>query len=672
MADGTGDVVLHDLVQFPSAFSALNRVGSLILLLAGITTFGVIAVALFPHESEVGPWSFVFAGVFLISWCSGFLPGLAAERAGIQSYSIAALLLVPYAVGDTCTAPWINTGWIAIAAVLGAVMAMPLWRALRLVAFVVALDAASVLAPRPLVATADTWVPVIGLWAGPLYLIVVGCGLALLRDAWARSAIESDDAVVAAHVAYRTSQRHEAVLAARRQSQRRVHETMLNTLVAVRNGVGRRNRLQVEETSRADLDHLESGSRYGIPVSVGIVIADATAAVANELDCVIQGAQDPMLSAISANTLREAIVESLRTVIRHSKSRQARLSSSVTATHISVQIQDDGAGFARNDGDHFGIDRAIREPITLLGGTVDVIPLPGDGSEIRILLPVENIERHKDDLRSLLEVLVGPIVARLSAISPIYFGILTVGFVASQYTNWWVLAGAFAAFSACVLGCALLWSTRMRRPLAVLSFIVLAANFLLIPHLVTRVGIWVPDGDANYITMNWMISAGISALVVSLLAMPLKAYAWLPFTLPLVAALFIGVDSAEPEDFEPLETLALTFVFVGVAIFAAVRLFQAIERQRLAALADWARVQELQMRAHEQDAWNATIQGVPDSVIAFVSGIADGQLDPGSDAVIARARDEELILRSYLLQVPETSRGLLSGARPLRRPDPWR
>ena len=650
MADGTTVVGSSGPVEFPGAYQALTRVGGLVLTLAGITTFGVIAVALFPHASQAGPWSFVFAGLFLMSWCSGFLPGLAAERAGIQSYSIAALLLVPYAVGDTCTAPWINTGWIAIAAVLGAVMAMPLLHSLRLVALVVALDAASVLAPRPLVAESDSWVPVIGLWAGPLYLVIVGCGLALLRDAWARSAIETDDDVVAAHVAYRSSQRHEAVLAARQQSQRRIHETMLNTLFAVRSGVGRRNRLQVEQTCRADLDHLDSGSRYGIPVSVGIVVADATAVVDNELDCAIHGAEEPMLSAISANALRDAIVESLRNVIRHSQSHRAKVSSSVTADHICVEIQDDGVGFARNDGDHFGMDRGMREPISLLGGTVDVISHPGDGTEVRIRLPLENIDRHQDDLRPLLEVLVGPVVARLSAISPIYYGLITLGFIASQYANWWVLVGGYTAFSACVLGSALLWASQLRRPLAVLSFVILAANFLLLPFLVPRAGISVPEGDANYITMDWMISAGISALVVSLLAMPLKVYAWLPFSLPFAAAMFISVDSAEPDDFEPLETLALTFVFVGVAIFAAVRLFQAIEGQRQESLAAWARAHELETRAHEQGAWDATIRGVPDSVIEFVSGIADGQLDPGSDSVIARARDEELILRWYLLQ----------------------
>ena len=171
-----------------------------------------------------------------------------------------------------------------------------------------------------------------------LFLLFVGVGYSLWRRNWAASATKTDEEFASAQFALLNSRRHEAVLAAQHQSQRRLHETMLNTLFAVGRGVGRTNRDLVVETCRADLAHLDTGSRYISSVPVSAVIADAAHVLDGQLTFTIADADDAVLSPIPAGVLRDALVEALRNVVRHAMTSDVFIESGVRESSASPRF----------------------------------------------------------------------------------------------------------------------------------------------------------------------------------------------------------------------------------------------------------------------------------------------------------------------------------------------
>ncbi len=658
--------------QLPGAGEALQRLANLVLIVAGITAYTTLVISILPNYSLVGVGSYLVLLVSLAVWCCAFHPALKAERAGIQCYALVALLAAPYALSTTCSAPWIDMGLVGIGAILGAVIAMPLVRALWVIGWVVMLDVAQVCLPRPTVAISDSSLPVIGFWAGPAFLLVAGVGLAIWRNNWAASAKATDDEFISAQQALLSIRRDQAVLAAQQQIQRRLHETMLNTLFAVGNGVGRTNRSLVEQTCRSDLSNLETGSRYVTSVSVETVVLDAVEVVRGQLRVEISGDIDAQISAISAGALRDALVEALRNVVRHAQSAQAKIDLALEGGSASVRIVDHGVGFSSIPDQHFGMRRAIEEPIQILGGSVRVHSERGAGTEVELTLPIEPAIVEPAAGPPVLAVVVGPRRARFAAISPIYFGLATVGMVCTQYSHWWILLTAYLLFAACVIAGALWWESRFIQPLAVLTFVALAVTFLvlLIPAMHEHHD---PLHDeAGTITFDWLVNAGFVATVIALLALPPRFYAWLPFSLPFVAASLVVIESGETSSPDRFASLAQALAFMGLAVYGVTTIFKAIEVQRSQALETWSRVHDSETRTQEEVQWEDTISGVPESAVSLVSGIASGVLDPGDEGVIAAAHDEELVLRRYLLEMRDRGSERPEGLRPVGPGSPAR
>ena len=291
---------------------------------------------------------------------------------------------------------------------------------------------------------------------------------------------------------------------------------------------------------------------------------------------------------------------------------------------------------------------------------------------MELTLPIEAPNTQRETLAPVLDVVVGPLSARLAAISVIYFGLATVAIVGGQYTNWWLLLPAYLVFATCVIGGAVLWESKWRRHLAVATFVALAAAFLVILAMDPRNPATPGLNSPTAVSFDWLVNCGFAATVISLLALPPRAYAWIPFALPFLAASFVIFASGVPDLTDRFESLFQALAFMGLAVYAVTTLFKAIENQRSQALETWNRAQDTETRAQEELHWDSTISGVPDSVVALVSGIAREELDPGSDSVIASARDEELVLRWYLLEMRDRGAELAGSTRTLRRPDPMR
>ncbi|HZT31504.1 MAG TPA: ATP-binding protein [Bryobacteraceae bacterium] len=85
------------------------------------------------------------------------------------------------------------------------------------------------------------------------------------------------------------------------------------------------------------------------------------------------------------------VQEALHNASRHAEARQVRVGARQEADRILLYIQDDGKGFDPEQGTGMGL-LGMQERVTHLGGTFRVESQPGQGTAIRIVLPVAREE----------------------------------------------------------------------------------------------------------------------------------------------------------------------------------------------------------------------------------------------------------------------------------------
>ena len=104
------------------------------------------------------------------------------------------------------------------------------------------------------------------------------------------------------------------------------------------------------------------------------------------------------------NAIFRIVQEALTNIRRHSQSRKAVVELRLDEAHVSVEVRDWGVGFELKGVREacFGL-RGIRERARLLGGCVEIQSSPGDGTTVRVSLPMieprpEDRERDMEDL----------------------------------------------------------------------------------------------------------------------------------------------------------------------------------------------------------------------------------------------------------------------------------
>jgi PAS domain S-box-containing protein len=102
------------------------------------------------------------------------------------------------------------------------------------------------------------------------------------------------------------------------------------------------------------------------------------------------------LAAPLENAIFRIVQETLTNIRRHSGSRRAVVELRLNDDHASIEVRDWGVGF-EPDGIQeacFGL-QGIRERARLLGGRAEIHSSPGDGTTVRVSLPM--IERRSED-----------------------------------------------------------------------------------------------------------------------------------------------------------------------------------------------------------------------------------------------------------------------------------
>lgn len=119
-------------------------------------------------------------------------------------------------------------------------------------------------------------------------------------------------------------------------------------------------------------------------------LADAVSRRAHLPVEVLSTATGRLNSAVET-ALYRAVQEALTNVVRHSRAGRVRIQADREGGTLVCQVADDGIGFetAASNG-HAGLGlKGMRERLNAVGGQLQVFSLPGDGTRIRLQVPVE-------------------------------------------------------------------------------------------------------------------------------------------------------------------------------------------------------------------------------------------------------------------------------------------
>ena len=88
-------------------------------------------------------------------------------------------------------------------------------------------------------------------------------------------------------------------------------------------------------------------------------------------------------------TLYRIAQEALQNIARHAQASRVTVRLSRTSTALALEISDDGTGFdpGASFPGHLGL-RSMRERITEIGGVLDLVSAPGEGTRVRARAPV--------------------------------------------------------------------------------------------------------------------------------------------------------------------------------------------------------------------------------------------------------------------------------------------
>lgn len=573
--------------------------------------------------------------VAAVAWTAALAVPSAVARAGVQVTVLLLLALVPLAAPAMSPVAWIPVPLVVLCASVAAALALPPSAGVLTTGAGLAITLASAQQGSGLFVTqVGQQAP----WMSLPFIACIGLGLVVSRayaerltrraDAVAR---ETSEATVLARRASRAAQARAAV-------DRRIHETVLNTLAAIANGGVGTDVLRRE--CRRDLEQMQLGFMPQADPGLSAIVRSAMQ-VAGTLQAVlsVDVLRDVDLDRGPAGALRDAMVEALRNVERHAQARTVHVTAAVEDACAVVVITDDGIGMPEQAQERFGVRNTIRSSLAGFGGGATVVSRPGEGTTVRLVVPIRI--RPPELPPPLLVPARDRFIGRIGLLGPVLASAVCLPAVSADLSHRWaVLAVALAFTAACV---ALAWphAVRVLRPLA---WATVGLGLLLL--LVTAAGV---DVCTAAPAMTCVVVSVVGSLFIVLVDIgPGRASRVVALAIVLIAsAVAIGRLPADCR-VGVLGTFAVMTLFVvgllGI-ILATVASLAAQERARQAA-EDERRESDSQVAEilASRAAWGK-VTGTTKEVLA---AIADGTVDPTDAFVRDRARLEEAQLRARL------------------------
>lgn len=622
-------------LQRVSLTQLLDAAALIALTVSGVGIFVPAIIALLAsNPANLAAWAVI--GLAAAIWLAGFTPALKAQRPWVQSGAGIILLVLGLIIS---AGPWLPFATIGFAAIVGAVFTLPVWGSLSLIAIVSLLDVIATLTDPPsmLLAT-DGFVPLI---SGAMLCVIAGGGLVLAWRTWLVRVTEAEAEYVRVQEAIEQQQRDEVRRRSSDAVTRRIHETVLNTLTALSMGITPSREADARAACRRDLEQVSLGLEQ-IPDSTLREILTAAGRAVPAVDIMIDlpPESDDMVTASVANPLRDAVVEALRNVERHSGVHHAILRARITDV-IRIDVIDDGIGMSVDAEERFGLRNTIRSGMASIGGSTRIhVPAEG-GTVIALTAPLERpMSAPSLGLRT-LRIVDSSLWARLGVLGTNMFMVLVLGATISALERPGLVAGLILAYVVVLAVLALAWQHVPRVPMTLLATLLLIGTFIAAASGPLTCG------------ATWSVNTLLAGMAGGAVLLPLLALNGWPTRVALALATAAAsslVVWALPNGCieRSLAEWTVTTAYVLAFAFGLSWVEMVFERQRDRAQVQWNKVVAHEL-ADEERAVVVTTWGTL-SVTArdLLEGIADGTVPLESDDVAARAAAEADALRIAL------------------------
>jgi len=551
-------------------------------------------------------------------WCVGLGPPLRTVRPAVSTLATALVLLSPLMISPLGGPGWVLVTTTAVAIIVGAVFSMPTWAAIVVTCLIAALDGCVRLSAPPSAAFVDSDL-MHGL-IGPLLDILTGFGLIMAQREWVRLTRDGDRLTMELRRA-EEAERHElSIFTARAAVERRIHETVLNTLSAISMGMPSTSAAAARETCRHDLDQIGRGGAFAEDVHVSVVIEQALASLAGAgLNCGVVIECDPRLSHPIANAVCDAVVEALRNVERHSGQNSATIHISL-ADYLIIEIRDDGVGFTQISDGRFGTRDAIRAAMAGVGATSLITSGRGQGTTVTLSLPSSALNALANPEPPLLGRLVdGSQRSRIGMLSTSVFLLISSWAIAEQLPFGRL---AFVAIITSVIINVVLcfaWNSRARMPLVSFDVAVIVCSFGFVASSA--------PGCSNVSGISWLIS-GMSGGGTLLVLTSSRRLAIQLGSILVITLLSLELALAVPASCQ-IQPLAATFInacYMASIIYVFIWIDRNFDAQRQQAADIWQMILNDQSRLDHQVATRESWGLLGPSARDLLEGVADGSL----------------------------------------------
>lgn len=613
----------------------VDTAGLIALTVSGVAIF-VPALVIVATTDPSEPATWVTVLVPLAIWLSGFTPALREQRRWVQSGASLILLVLGLTVGTTLSLPYLT---IAFAAIVAAVFTLPIWAAITMIALTSVLDIVAYTTKPDLLAYPEF--PLLPSLTGPLLNVLAGGGLLLAWRAWLVRIAEAEAEYEQVQQAVQQQDRVEARQRSTSAVARRIHETVLNTLTALSMGVQADQADAARAACRHDLEQVDLGVDPLPDARISEVIAAARVLVTEVTVTVDAPAvNDPMIDAAIANPLRDAIVEALRNVERHSGTRSALIRARVGST-VRIEIVDGGIGLRAGAEERFGMRNTMRSGLASIGGSARVHSPASGGTVVVLTAPLEGPAKGPLlGLRTLRIVDSSP-WARVGVLGTNLFMLVVLVPVATSFSDPVLLSASVILYVTTLTVLAFGW---MRVPRSALTW--LAVVWLVSTFVAAAIG-------SPQCTDQWPMNtlfAGMSggALLLPMLALSTgRARMLLTVLVITSSSLLVWATPSGCRSSTLIEFLVTSAYVIAFAIGLS-WVEMVFERQRDRAQSQWNDVIARQLDDESKSAAASTWGSLDRSTIDLLEGIADGTIDLQNPALSARAAVEADLLRTSL------------------------
>lgn len=475
--------------------------------------------------------------------------------------------------------------------------------------------------------------------------------LATDADDGARAAVEQEQARRAARRASRETA----------EDARIVHDTVVNTLAAVANGLRGADQLEtLRRRCRADAQRITTVLRgrpgQALPslaaVSEGVVgIRVVEAGIAgSELR-----RQESLLAPATLRALHAATTELVRNAGKHAGTDRVVVAIERHGDLVQVIVSDDGRGFDPHGVVERGLTHSVRRRLAELGGHVQVDSEPGRGTTVRLGVPVATAE----DLPVSAGTAWADVASTVDAIGEraawVWLGaVLVVGVVIEAVNRPGELTWTYLTLAITGVG-AFVVRRVTRRGRRLPAWVVGVLLVTLVPAFLAGLA----GVDFGRSEVNYYQAVAITPVLVLLLTFVGARTLWAGLAVLMTSGAVVAAMLATDYPAAAVTVLIGTLPAVGLCLgwvgFRRILadLVSRSARERDAAARSAAEVAARLEVASARRRWRDA--GLRSS-LELMEGLAESQLDPTDREVRARCAAEEAYLRQLIQLSPDAYR----------------